>query len=412
MASYPVITIKAERDWPLRNHHHAIYKTAINKIPEIKNGGIAEVRSSMGDFLCYAMINTHAYITGRAIAFDEKEDPMLSLRKTIERSVALRRKLISSEDTNAVRLINAEGDGVPGLVVDQYGDILVVQISTLGMDRLREWITDLLWGICPPERGSVRAGTPKAIYEKSTSTARKNERIDPVEGWLRAGPGPGPGSGPEEGITILERGLKYEIHLRGSQKTGLFLDQREMRSMVRSLAKGKTVLDCCSYVGGFSLNALKGGALAADAVDYDAEALAQANKHMEMNGVDLSTFASYKEDVFDFLRRRPLPRPYDFVILDPPAFAKRSADLEPAKKAYTDMNRMAMEVLQPGGLLLTCSCSYHMDPQTFQTVVFHAARQAKRFVRILQRHRMAFDHPVNIFHPETDYLKSLLLHVE
>ncbi|MSR87035.1 class I SAM-dependent rRNA methyltransferase [Candidatus Peribacteria bacterium] len=400
MGAYPVITIKAERDWPLRNRHHAIYKTAIQKMPEMKNGAIAEVRSDMGDFLCYAMVNIHAYICGRAIAFEEKEDPMVSLRKTIERAVALRKALITNEDTTAVRLINAEGDGVPGLIVDRYGDILVLQFTTLGMDKLREWVTDLLWGLC----------TPKGVYEKSTSAARKNERIDPVEGWIR--PPSGSGSGSDGVVTVTERGLQYEIHLVGAQKTGLFLDQREMRSLVRSHAKGRTVLDCCSYVGGFSLNALAGGALAADAVDYDEGAIAQARRHMEMNGIDLKTFGSYAEDVFNFLRRKPMPRPYDFIILDPPAFAKRSTDLDQAKKAYTDMNRLAMESLPFGSLLLTCSCSYQVDTALFQTIVFHAARQAKRSVRILQRHRMAFDHPVNLYHPEVDYLKSLLLWVE
>ncbi len=395
MPTYPVITLRPERDWPLRNHHHAIYKTAIGKMPEVKNGGIAEVRSDMGDFLCYAMINIHAYICGRAISFEEKEDPMIALRKNIERSIALRRQLISTEDTNAVRLINAEGDAIPGLIVDQYGDVIVFQITTLGMDRLREWIVDLLWNTC----------TPKAIYEKSTSAARKNERIDPVEGWCRGEA--------DNAIMVTERGLTFEINVAGSQKTGLFLDQREMRSLVRSYSKGKTVLDCCSYVGGFSVNALKGGALSADAVDYDAAAIAQAKKHVEMNGLNVTKFNSSSEDVFDFLRRRPLARPYDFIVLDPPAFAKRSTDLEPAKKAYTDLNRMAMEMLpKDGGLLLTCSCSYQVDPALFQTIVFHAARQAKRFVRILQRHRMAVDHAVNIYHPETDYLKSLLLWVE
>ncbi len=368
-------------------------------MPEVKNGGIAEVRSDMGDFLCYATINIHAYICGRAISFEEKEDPMVALRRNIERSIALRRQLISTEDTNAVRLINAEGDGIPGLIVDRYGDVIVLQITTLGMDRLREWIVDLLWNVCHP----------KAIYEKSVSSARKNERIDPVEGWVRGEA--------DNAIMVTERGLTFEINVAGSQKTGLFLDQREMRSLVRSYAKGKTVLDCCSYVGGFSVNALKGGALAADAVDYDAAAIAQAKRHVEMNirgqNARSPEFGSYSEDVFDFLRRKPLPRPYDFIILDPPAFAKRSTDLEPAKKAYTDLNRMAMEILpKEGGLLLTCSCSYQVDPTLFQTIVFHAARQAKRNVRILQRHRKAVDHVVNIYHPETDYLKSLLLWVE
>lgn len=408
MSTIPVITLKPERDWPLRNRHHAIYKTAIGTLPEIKNGGIAAIRSSDGDFLCYATINIHAYICGRAISFEENEDPMVVLRRTIERSIALRRQWISPDDTNAMRLINAEGDAIPGLIVDQYDDVIVLQITTLGMDRLRDWIVDLLWNVCHPA----------AIYEKSTSTARKNERIDPVEGWARLRSPEASSGGQVRGeaddhVIVHERGLEFEINLAGSQKTGLFLDQREMRSVVRSLAKGKTVLDCCSYVGGFSVNALKGGAIAADAVDYDDDALAQAKKHVEMNGLNESTFGLYSQDVFDFLRRKPLPRAYDFVILDPPAFAKRSTDVDDAKKAYTDLNRMAMEALpREGGLLLTCSCSYHVDTALFQTVVFHAARQAKRTARILHRHRQAVDHPVNVFHPETDYLKSLLLWVE
>lgn len=393
MTAYPIITLKSERDWPLKNRHHAIYKTAIAVLPDIKNGSIAEVRSTEGDFLCYAHINIHAYICGRAIAF-EPGDPLVTLRKNIENAVAMRRRLISRDETNAVRLINAEGDGIPGLIVDQYGDVLVLQFTTLGMDRLREWITDLLWGIVKPA----------AMYEKSTSPARKNERIDPVEGWLRGKA--------DETLTVHERGLTYEIHLAGSQKTGLFLDQRDMRSLVRTLARDRTVLDCCSYVGGFSLSALAGGAKACDAVDYDAAAIAQARRHVELNKIESARFGAYAEDVFDFLRRSPMPHPYDFIVLDPPAFAKRSTDIEPAKKAYTDMNRLAMEILPPGGLLLTCSCSYQVDPPLFQTIVFHAARQAKRSVRILQRHRLAFDHPVNLFHPEVDYLKSLLLWVE
>ncbi len=206
--------------------------------------------------------------------------------------------------------------------------------------------------------------------------------------------------------------MRYLIDLEGGQKTGLFLDQREMRSLVRSLAAGRTVLDVCSYVGGFSLSALAGGAIAADAVDYDAAALETARANMAINGMDADKFGTYAQDAFEFLRMRPQPRTYDFIILDPPAFAKRSTDIDQAKHAYTDLNRMAMQLLPPGSLLLTCSCSYQMDPALFQTVVFHAARQAGRFVRILHRHRQAVDHPINIYHPEVDYLKSLLLWVE
>ncbi len=391
--AYPVLRIKAEREWPLKNRHHAIFRNAVEVMPDAPTGSIVEVRSHDGDFLCYATINLKAYICGRAIAF-EPGDPLQQVRRSIKNAIDLRRQFFSSDDTTAFRLINAEGDGIPGLVVDQYGDILVTQFTTLGMERLRGWVTDVLLELCEP----------KAIFEKSTGAARKTEGLEPREGWMK---GKGEGT-----VEVRERGLKFLIDLEGSQKTGLFLDQREMRSLVRSLAAGRTVLDCCSYVGGFSLSALMGGAVAADAVDYDQFALERAKEHMRINGVSESQFGSYAEDVFEFLRRKPLPRQYDFIILDPPAFAKRSSDLDQAKRAYTDLNRLAMQALPPGSLLLTCSCSFQVDTQIFQTIVFHAARQANRFVRILQRHHQAYDHPVNLYHPEVDYLKSLLLWVE
>ena len=394
MSKYPIITLRPAADVHLRNHHHAIFRSAVDGNPSCEDGAIVEVRSSKGDFLCFAHWNSKAYISGRAISFVEG-DPLDSLQQNIRQSIALREQFFSREDTTAYRLINAEGDGIPGLVVDRYDSILAVQFTTLGMDRMRDMVIDTLKATC----------SPLGIFEKSGGSARKKEGLPEKEGWIF-------GSG-EATIPVTERGMQFLITLSGSQKTGLFLDQREMRSLVRSTAKGKTVLDCCSYVGGFSLSALLGGAVAADAIDYDKDALAQADTHMAMNGVDAQRFGSYAEDVFTFLRRSPKPRAYDFIILDPPAFAKRSADLEPAKKAYGDLNRLGMQTLpKEGGLLLTCSCSYQMDSATFQTMVFHAARQAKRSVRILQRHRLAIDHPVNLFHPETEYLKSLLLWIE
>lgn len=393
MASYPVLTLKPSADVHLRNRHHAIFRTAVDRLPQCNDGDIVEVRSSKGEFLCYATWNSKAYICGRAIAFEEG-DPMKTMHRLITQAVAMRSTFFPREDTTAYRLINAEGDGIPGLIVDRYGSVLAVQFTTLGMDQLRSWIIDILRELCKPS----------GIFEKCTGSGRKKEGLEEKEGWIW-------GSG-DASIPVTERGMQFLITLSGSQKTGLFLDQREMRSLVRTVAKDRTVLDCCSYVGGFSLAALLGGAVAADAVDYDVGALATAGTHMAMNGVEMSRFTSYPEDVFNFLRRKPYPHTYDFIILDPPAFAKRSADLEPAKKAYTDLNRLALQALPSGGLLLTCSCSYQMDTETFQTMVFNAARQAKRSVRILQRHRQAVDHLVNLFHPETEYLKSVLLWIE
>jgi 23S rRNA (cytosine1962-C5)-methyltransferase len=394
MADYPILTLKPDREVHLKNRHHAIYRTTVAQVPAgVKTGSIVEVRSSDGAFLCFATWNPNAYICGRVVAF-EPGDPLAQMRKTIEQAVAMRRWLAAKEpDTTAWRLLNAEGDALPGLIVDQYGDILVVQLTTFGMERLRDWVADALMEICKPT----------AIFEKSTGAARKNEGLDAREGWLRGQA--------DERVEVTERGVKYVIQLAGSQKTGLFLDQREMRSLVRAMAKDKTVLDICSYVGGFSLSAMAGGAKTADAVDYDATAVERIREHRDLNGYTADRLEAYAEDAFAFLRGTAR-RSYDFIVLDPPAFAKRSSDLDPAKKAYTDLNRMALQMLPPGGLLLTCSCSYQVDKQIFQTIVFHAARQAKRAVRIIGHHRQAMDHPINLYHPETDYLKSLLLYVE
>lgn len=394
MASYPLLRIRSGADIHLRNRHHAIYRSAIAAPPQAEDGAIVRVEANDGTFLCYATYNSKAYICGRAIAFKD-EEPMSQLKDAIGKAVELRGLFFGTDATNAYRLVNAEGDGIPGLIVDRYRDTLAVQFTTLGMDRLREWVADTLLDVADATR----------IYEKSSGAARKKEGLEPREGWLR-------GDG-DTSVPVEENGLRFRIELAGSQKTGLFLDQREMRSLVRSLASGRTVLDVCSYVGGFSTVALAGGALTADAVDYDSAALSLARGNVERNGIDPGKLSTYDEDAFAFLRRVPSPRGYDFIILDPPAFAKRSSDLDQAKKAYTDLNRMAMQILpSTGGLLLTCSCSYQVDVPTFQTIIFHAARQAKRFVRILHRHRQAFDHPVSIYHPEVDYLKSLLLWVE
>ncbi len=391
--SYPVLTLKPGAEVHVQNRHHAIFRTSVTALPDTENGAIVEVKSATGEFLSYATINNRSYLCARSFAF-EQGDPLAILRRLIKRAIELRAKMPSLRDTDAVRLINAEGDAIPGLIVDQYGSVLVVQFTTVGMDKLRLWIADLL----------MDTVHPTGIYEKSIGSARQKEALGDREGWIRGKGG--------DSITVTERGMKFLISLSGSQKTGLFLDQREMRSLVKSFSAGLTVLDVCSYVGGFSLAALSGGAISADAVDYDEAAIAQAEKHAALNEFTPDQFGTYCQDAFDFLRRRPSPREYDFIILDPPAFAKRDTDLDLAKHAYTDLNRMAMEILPPGGLLLTCSCSYQITPDIFQTIVFHAARQAKRSVRILQRHHHSFDHPVNIYHPEIDYLKSMLLWVE
>jgi 23S rRNA (cytosine1962-C5)-methyltransferase len=392
-AALPILRLRPGGDSHLRNRHHAIFQSSVFVPPSVEDGGIVEVQAADGHFLCYATYNPRALICGRAIAF-ERGDPLKQLQERIRQAVALRAHFFTHEDTTCYRLVNAEGDGVPGLIVDRYGDVLVLQLTTLGMDRLRTWTTELLQAITGIH----------AVFEKSAGPSRKKEGLEDQEGWLTE-------SGPAQ-RTVTERGLRYQIDLVGGQKTGFFLDQREMRSLVRQHAAGRTVLDVCCYVGGFSVNALAGGALHADGIDYDRNAIARAQEHVRINGLNPDNFSAYSEDAFSFLRRSPLPHRYDFIVLDPPAFAKRTPDLEPTKRAYADLNRLALEALPSGGLLLTCSCSYQMTPELFQQAVFMAARQARRSVKILSRHRQALDHPVNLFHPEGDYLKSLLLAVD
>lgn len=323
------------------------------------------------------------------ISFGETE-PHEAIRESIRKAWILRKAYLPSH-TSGYRLINGEGDGLPGLIVDRYGDILVLQISTLGMEQLKPLVLDEL----------TRLLSPKGIYEKSLLPSRKEESLNPFSGLLA-------GAVPDQ-VPFTEHGLKFIADPIHGQKTGFFLDQREMRQWVRELSKGKRVLNAFSYTGGFSVYAAAGGAVQVDSVDISTEAIALAKQNMQLNGSLTDAHHFYVEDAFEFLRK---PLNYDLVILDPPAFAKRAKDVVQACRGYKEINRQALEKMPSQSLLLTCSCSYHVDEALFQKVLFQAAIEAKRTVRIIGKHRQAIDHPVNLFHPEGNYLKSFLLAIE
>jgi len=326
------------------------------------------------------------------VAFDEIS-PLQALEERLEAALQFRLGWFDPQQTNAYRLVNGEGDGVPGLIVDCYHDVIVLQSSTLGMDRLKPWIVDWL----------NRRLQPALIYEKSLLPSRREEGLKELQGRL---------SGHErEEVSFRENGLLFTASLPKSQKTGFFLDQREMRQWVRSLASGKRVLNAFSYTGGFSVYALAGGALQVDSLDISQEAIERARSHVALNGYSERGSGFYVDDVFLFLRREE-SLPYDFVILDPPAFAKKKQDVVAGCRGYKDINRLAMAKMPPSSLLLTSSCSYHVDESLFQKVLFQAALEAHRRVRIIGRHRLAPDHPLNLYHPEGSYLKSFLLLVE
>lgn len=385
------VVLKPGRDKAIRNKHHWIFSGAIRTFPSFEDGDVLPVYSIEGELLGTGYFNRRSGIVGRMLTFDAAPT-MKTLENRLEASIQFRQNLFKDQPTNAYRLVNGEGDGIPGLVADFYDGVVVLQSSTLGMDKLKPWIVDWL----------AKRLKPKTIYEKSVLPSRREEGLQDVQGYL--------GGVEEPEITFKENGLSFKASLTKCQKTGFFLDQREMRQWVRQLAKGKRVLNAFSYTGGFTVYAHAGGASSVDTVDISEDAIATAKDLVKLNGWKSEEGHFICEDLFIFLRQRELN--YDLVILDPPAFAKRQKDVVQACRGYKDINRLAMLKMPPQSLLLTSSCSHHVNEELFQQVIFQAALEARRRVRIIGRHRLAQDHPVNLYHPEGEYLKSFLLYLE
>lgn len=386
----PALVLRKGKDKAVRNRHPWVFSGAVKRMPDgLEDGGLAAVRSEDGELLGHAYVNARCSIVARMLGFGP-EPPLDALRRNLESAWALRSALVAA-GTNAFRVVHGEGDGLPGLVVDTYAGVCVIQVTTLGMDKLKPVVLESLG----------RLLKPRVIFEKSNLPSRREEGLDDVEGVL-VGDLDGP-------VEIVENGRRFLVDVAGGQKTGFFLDQRETRDLVVRISAGRRVLNAFAYTGGFSVSALAGGASRVDAVDTSEPALELARRNVRLNGLDETRAGFEAADVFGVLRRKTLD--YDAVILDPPAFAKKKADVVAACRGYKDINRLAMLRLPPGGLLLTFSCSHFVDEALFRQVVFQAAREADRTVRILHKHRMAFDHPLSVYHPEGEYLKGLLLHV-
>jgi len=384
------VILKPGREKSILRSHRWIFSGAVQTLPQFENGSILDVHSATGEFLAQAYFNRSSSILGRVISFDRQpvEDV---LRNEISRAVLLRKNLFD-KNTTGYRLINSEGDSLPGLVADNYDGVLVLQIGTLGMEKLKSSVLSILSDQL----------SPTSVLEKSALPARREEGLKDFDGIL---------SGEKVSRTeILENGLRFEVDFEHAQKTGFFLDQRENRSLIRSFAKDRAVLNCFSYTGGFSVYALDGGARSAVSLDSSSQALetAKSNYRLNRNLADPEFFVD--SDANEYLRKAK--GQYDMIVLDPPAFAKKKADVNNACRAYKDLNRVAMLALKTPGFILTCSCSHFIDENLFGQVIFQAAMEAGRKVRILQTHRLAMDHPVSVFHPEGAYLKSLFLYVE
>lgn len=387
------VLLKPEKEKALLNRHPWIFSGAIDQIDEGYTAGeLVQVLSSEEEFLGIGFLNPVSQIAVRMLSFEDCEINDAFFEKRIRNAVSLRQCLISDQ-TNAVRLIHSENDYLPGLTVDRYGDYLAVQIHSAGMDKYRDLIVKVL-SEAVPVRG---------IYEKSEAEWRRLEGLEPHQGVLK-------GEDPPELITILENGISYGVDLRAGQKTGFFLDQRENRKLVSSWSKGKKVLNCFSYSGGFSISAARGGALSTVSIDSSEPALKTAQKNFELNGMKEPEHRLLRTDVFQYLRQSQ--ETFDLVVLDPPAFCQSKSQVEKSTRAYKDINLFAIKRLTPGGILFTASCSSHISQDLFQKILFAAAKDAGRGLQILTKTGQPADHPLSIYFPEGEYLKACLCRVD
>jgi 23S rRNA (cytosine1962-C5)-methyltransferase len=327
----------------------------------------------------------------RVLTWEKEEIDVSFFSRRLTQAAALREKLVSPS-TDGYRLVNGEGDLLPGLVIDRYGEFLVCQFYTAGIDNLKGVVVDALMNLFKP----------RGIYDKSEGGVRDEEELPPSIGVLA-------GEEPPELIRIEENGIRFLVDIRKGQKTGFFLDQRDNRALLSSLARDRAVLNCFAYTGGFAAYALKAGAKRVVSVETSRPALDLAKQSLELNGLSTGERDLHRADVFLYLKNSA--EEFDIVVIDPPALARRRGDVEAAAGGYKFLNLHALRLLQPGGLLLTFSCSSHISPDLFQKIVFGAAVDARRRVQIVKRLGHAPDHPVSLHHPEGEYLKGLLLKV-
>jgi 23S rRNA (cytosine1962-C5)-methyltransferase len=384
------VTLKKGREGPVLRKHPWIFSGAIASVQENTESPIADVVGSDGRWLARGLYSPKSQIRVRLLTWEREEiDPAFFLRR-ISKASALRSELLPF--TNAYRLINGEGDFLPGLVIDRYDDFFVCQFLTEGMDSLRTAVLEALTKLFPE----------KSFYERSEGSVRDEEELPDRTGVLA-------GKEPPDLIRIEEREAKFLADIKSGQKTGFFLDQRDNRLLLSSLARDKAVLNCFAYSGAFTVAAFKGGAKQVISVESSRVALDVAQQNAALNGLSVLQAAFVKGDAFSYLKN--CQEEFDVVVLDPPSLAPRRADVDAAAGGYKFLNLHALRRTKPGGLLLTFCCSQHVSADLFQKIVFGAAVDSGRNVRILKRLGPPPDHPVSIFHPEGEYLKGLLLSV-
>lgn len=393
------VILNKGKEQSLKRFHPWVFSGAVNKIlGEPKEGDIVEVYSKEKEFLGVGHYQIGS-ITVRILSFEQCEIDGAFWVKAIEGAYSARERigLVENENTNSYRLVHGEGDFLPGLIIDIYNTTAVIQAHSAGMYLAKELIADALV--------EVYGGKLTAVYNKSAATAPFKAGLDLVDGYLWQKE-----ESSNESDSVLENGNKFLVNWVEGQKTGFFLDQRDNRELVNKYAKDKRVLNLFCYTGGFSIYALSGGAVSVDSVDSSKKAMEMVDKNVVLNGFG-KEHTSYCEDAIEFMRNCPADK-YDLMIVDPPAFAKHRGALDNALRAYKRLNALAIEKVSKGGIIFTYSCSQVVDKHNFALAVFSAAAQTKKRVRILHRLTQPADHPVNIYHPEGEYLKGLVLLVE
>ncbi|MEN8120190.1 MAG: class I SAM-dependent rRNA methyltransferase [Bacteroidota bacterium] len=389
------LIIKKGRERALINRHPWIYSGAVQTLPEADLGEILSIYSFDNRLIGYGFYAPGTQIVCRVFEYTDKETDVLSQTywtDKLEKAFAIRKEFILSEQTNAFRLVNAEGDFFPGLIADVYNDTVVIQLLIKGAENIKDFIISALESL-----------GYKYVYLKAKEVSGRLEGVKTLKGWVSK----------EEGSTeieIIENSVNFLVNIETGQKTGFFLDQRDARMLIKQYSKGAKVCNTFSYSGGFSLYALDAGAELVHSVDSSKSAVELIEKNLELNAVSPEKHESHAEDVFKFLKKTE--NKYDLIVLDPPAFAKTAKAVPNATRGYKELNLTAFRKINPGGIVFTFSCSQKITRDLFRKIVFGAAADAKRNIRILHQTTQPPDHPINIYHPENEYLKGLVLYVE
>nr|WP_320118573.1 class I SAM-dependent rRNA methyltransferase [uncultured Marinifilum sp.] len=395
MINYPKVHLKKGKEHSIKRFHPWIFSGAVSRVDEgMQEGDLVAVYDAQGEFLAVGHISIGSIVV-RILSFEEREITLDFWIEKISSACKLRKAidLYGNKNNNVFRLVHGEGDGLPGLVIDFYAGTAVIQCHSVGMYLHREEITEALQKILGEDL--------KAVFDKSEGTIPFKSGIEPKNGYL---------FGETESFIALENGLKFNVDWLKGQKTGFFIDQRENRSLLEHYSKGRSVLNMFCYTGGFSFYAMRGGAKLVHSVDSSARAISITNENVELNFPEDKRHEAYAEDAFKFMDEAS--QKYDLIVLDPPAFAKHKKVLDNALKGYKRLNLKGFQQIKPGGILFTFSCSQAVSKEDFRKTVFVAAANAGRTVRVLHQLTQPADHPVNIFHPEGEYLKGLVLYVE